>query len=90
MATVVGARPFGFIPADYGKPSRLPLRAAGLLHAVEMILEQLVSGRCEIENQYRRVVPWEGNVRALEVMSEVFALRPHFEWRGPASSPRAP
>jgi hydrogenase expression/formation protein HypD len=28
------------------------------------------------------VVPYEGNVRALEVMAEVFELRPHFEWRG--------
>ena len=26
--------------------------------------------------------PFEGNLRALEVMSEVFELRPHFEWRG--------
>ena len=47
-----------------------------------MILHQLQDGRCEVENQYKRVVPYEGNLRALEVMSEVFALRPHFEWRG--------
>ena len=47
-----------------------------------MILAQLREGRCEVENQYSRVVPHEGNVRALEAMSEVFALRPHFEWRG--------
>ena len=30
----------------------------------------------------RRVVPYEGNPAALRVMSEVFELRPHFEWRG--------
>ena len=29
-----------------------------------------------------RVVPYDGNLRALEVMAEVFELRPHFEWRG--------
>jgi hydrogenase expression/formation protein HypD len=27
-------------------------------------------------------VPYEGNQRALDVMAEVFELRPHFEWRG--------
>ena len=27
-------------------------------------------------------MPYEGNPRALEVMAEVFELRPHFEWRG--------
>ena len=53
-----------------------------LLQSVLMILRQLAEGRAEVENQYARVVPWEGNLRALEIMSEVFALRPHFEWRG--------
>jgi hydrogenase expression/formation protein HypD len=47
-----------------------------------MILRQLSEGRREVENQYTRVVPREGNLRALEVMAEVFELRPHFEWRG--------
>ena len=47
-----------------------------------MVLRQLAEGRCEVENQYRRVVPWEGNPAALRVMAEVFELRPHFEWRG--------
>jgi hydrogenase expression/formation protein HypD len=83
VCTVVGARPFQFIPDDYGKP----LVVAGfepldILQAVEMILRQLKQGRREVENQYKRVVPFEGNLRALEVMQEVFELRPHFEWRG--------
>ena len=47
-----------------------------------MILRQIADGRCEVENQYKRVVPYDGNLRALEVMQEVFELRPHFEWRG--------
>ncbi|HEY4278829.1 MAG TPA: hydrogenase formation protein HypD [Conexibacter sp.] len=83
VATVVGARPFEFIPADYGRP----LVVAGfepldILQAVQMILRQIGEGRCEVENQYTRVVPYDGNQRALEAMAEVFALRPHFEWRG--------
>jgi hydrogenase expression/formation protein HypD len=83
VCTVVGARPFKFIPADYGRP----LVVAGfepldILQAIQMILAQLADGRCEVENQYSRVVPYEGNLRALEVMAEVFELRPHFEWRG--------
>jgi hydrogenase expression/formation protein HypD len=83
VATVVGARPFEFIPADYGKP----LVVAGfepldLLQAIHMILVQLREGRCEVENQYKRVVPYDGNPAALRVMAEVFELRPHFEWRG--------
>jgi hydrogenase expression/formation protein HypD len=83
VATVVGARPFEFIPADYRKPIVVAgFEPLDVLHAVRMILAQLAEGRCEVENQYTRVVPYEGNRRALEVLAEVFTLRPHFEWRG--------
>jgi hydrogenase expression/formation protein HypD len=83
VCTVVGARPFTFIPADYGKPLVIAgFEPLDLLQAVHMILTQLAEGRAEVENQYKRVVPFEGNLRALEAMSEVFALRAHFEWRG--------
>ena len=83
VSTVVGARPFQFIPTDYRKPVVIAgFEPLDILQAIEMILRQLAAGRCEVENQYKRVVPWEGNLRALEVMAEVFELRPHFEWRG--------
>jgi hydrogenase expression/formation protein HypD len=83
VSTVVGARPFEFIPAEYGKPIVVAgFEPLDVLHAVHMILRQLAEGRCEVENQYTRVVPYEGNLRALEIMAEVFELRPHFEWRG--------
>ena len=83
VSTVVGARPFAFIPAQYGKPVVIAgFEPLDILQAIQMILVQLRDGRCEVENQYKRVVPYEGNQRALEVLAEVFTLRPHFEWRG--------
>jgi hydrogenase expression/formation protein HypD len=83
VCTVVGARPLEFICADYGKPVVVSgFEPVDILQSVLMILRQLEGGRAEVENQYKRVVPYEGNLRALEVMGEVFALRPHFEWRG--------
>ena len=83
VSTVIGQRPYRFVPAQYGKP----LVTAGfepldILQAILMLLEQIRSGRCEVENQYRRVVREEGNPKALAVLAEVFELRPHFEWRG--------
>jgi len=83
VSTVVGNRPYRFVPDQYGKP----LVTAGfepldILQAIDMLLAQIREGRCEVENQYRRVVRDEGNPRALEVLAEVFELRPHFEWRG--------
>jgi hydrogenase expression/formation protein HypD len=83
VSTVVGQRPYRFVPADYG----LPLVTAGfepldILQTIVMLLLQRREGRCEVENQYSRVVRQEGNPRALAVLAEVFELRPHFEWRG--------
>jgi hydrogenase expression/formation protein HypD len=83
VSTVVGARPFEFIPADYGRPVVISgFEPLDVLQSVRMILDQLATGRCLVENQYTRVVPYEGNEAALKVMAEVFELRPHFEWRG--------
>jgi hydrogenase expression/formation protein HypD len=53
-----------------------------LLQSIVMLLRQLDAGEARVENQYKRVVPWEGNRAALKVMAEVFELRPYFEWRG--------
>ena len=83
VSTVIGCRPYEFIPADYGKP----LVCAGfepldILGAVRMLLRQLAVGRAEVENQYTRVVRWEGNRRALEAIARVMEPRPYFEWRG--------
>jgi hydrogenase expression/formation protein HypD len=83
VSTVIGCRPYEFIARDYGKP----LVCAGfepldILQSVYMILRQLADGRAEVENQYTRVVPWDGNARALRAIGDVMALRPYFEWRG--------
>jgi len=83
VSTIIGCRPYDFIARHHRKP----LVVAGfepldVLQSVYQLLLQLQEGRCEIENQYARVVPWDGNLKALQVIGEVMELRPHFEWRG--------
>ncbi|MFN2489848.1 MAG: hydrogenase formation protein HypD [Actinomycetota bacterium] len=83
VSTVVGCRPYEFIPAEYGQPVVVAgFEPLDLLQSIYMIMAQLAEGRSEVENQYGRVVPWEGNTRALDILGEVFELRPYFEWRG--------
>jgi hydrogenase expression/formation protein HypD len=83
VSTVIGCRPYEFIAADYGKPIVVSgFEPLDLLQSVVMILRQLAAGRAAVENQYTRVVPWEGNLPALRALAEVFELRPYFEWRG--------
>ncbi|MCB1006349.1 MAG: hypothetical protein KDB35_19350, partial [Acidimicrobiales bacterium] len=58
-----------------------------VLTAVAMLLAQLREGRCEVENEYERVVRREGNPVALALLDEVFRTRPAFEWRGLGTLP---
>ncbi|MDQ3810364.1 MAG: hydrogenase formation protein HypD, partial [Chloroflexota bacterium] len=83
VSTVIGCRPYEFITRDYGKPLVTSgFEPLDVLQSIIMILRQLRDGRAVVENQYARVVPWEGNLPALKAMAEVFELRPYFEWRG--------
>jgi hydrogenase expression/formation protein HypD len=83
VSTVIGCRPYEWISRDFG----MPLVCAGfepldLLQSVYMIMKQFSEGRAEVENQYSRVVQYDGNPVALKVLGDVFTLRPFFEWRG--------
>jgi hydrogenase expression/formation protein HypD len=83
VSTVIGCRPYGFMPEDYGKPCVVAgFEPLDLLQSIMMLMRQLKEGRCEVENQYSRAVLWEGNTKALESLADVFELRPYFEWRG--------
>jgi len=83
VSTVIGCRPYQFIAREYGKPVVISgFEPLDILQAIAMILRQLREGRAEVENQYSRVVPWNGNLAALRAMAEVFTVRPYFEWRG--------
>lgn len=83
VSMVIGNRPYDFISKNYNKP----LVVAGfepldILQSLWMLLKQIESGRCEVENQYQRIVPHEGNEQALAAINQVFELREFFEWRG--------
>ncbi|MCL2728860.1 MAG: hydrogenase formation protein HypD [Actinomycetia bacterium] len=83
VSTVVGNKPYRFVPEVYGKPVVVAgFEPLDILQSVYMLLAQIREGRCEVENQYSRVVREDGNPAAMKLLSDVFELRPHFEWRG--------
>ena len=83
VSTVIGCRPYEFIARDYRKPVVVAgFEPLDILQSIYMLMLQLSAGRSEIENQYSRVVPWDGNVVALKAIGETMELRPYFEWRG--------
>ncbi len=83
VSMVIGLRPYRFIAKRYNRP----LVVAGfepldVLQSVWMLLDQIERGAAEIENQYARIVPEDGNPQAIGAIGEVFELRDFFEWRG--------
>jgi hydrogenase expression/formation protein HypD len=83
VSSVIGSRPYEFVPARYGKPVVIAgFEPLDVMQATLMIIRQLNQGRCEVENEYTRVVSRDGNPKALALMAEVFELRDRFEWRG--------
>ena len=83
VSMVIGARPFDFVARDYDRPIVITgFEPLDILQSIWMLLKQLAEGRSEVENQYSRVVPPEGNRAALEAISKVFEIREFFEWRG--------
>ncbi len=83
VSTVIGTEPYRFIAEQYGKQVVVAaFEPLDLLQSTAMILAQRSEGRCEVENQYTRVVRPEGNPRALAAMEETMEPRETFEWRG--------
>jgi hydrogenase expression/formation protein HypD len=83
VSTVIGCRPYEWIAKNESKPVAVSgFEPLDILQSIVMVLRQLRDKEAKIENQYKRVVPWEGNRAALRAMAEVFELRPYFEWRG--------
>jgi len=75
------------------KKHRVPIVVTGfepldILQGILMVVEQLESGRAEVENQYRRAVRREGNQPAQDLIRKVFKVVPR-KWRGVGEIPQS-
>ncbi len=83
VSMVIGLRTYQFIARDYQKPVVISgFEPLDIIQSILMLLKQYQTGKVVVENQYKRVVRPEGNLKSLEVMTQTMELRPYFEWRG--------
>jgi len=83
VSMVIGLRTYQFIARDYQKPVVISgFEPLDIIQSILMLLKQYQTGKVVVENQYKRVVRPEGNLKSLEVMTLTMELRPYFEWRG--------
>jgi hydrogenase expression/formation protein HypD len=83
VSTVIGRQPYEFFAEEYRKPVVIAgFEPLDVMQAILMLVRQVNEGRCEVENEFTRAVTREGNLKAQNLVSEVFELRRAFEWRG--------
>lgn len=83
VSMVVGEEPFHFVAEQYSRPLVITgFEPLDVMHSLYMLLKQIDEGRCEVENQYKRIVPKHGNDPGLAAMEKIFQSRENFEWRG--------
>ena len=83
VSTVIGSQPYEHFAEEYEKPVVIAgFEPLDVMQAILMLVRQLNEGRAEVENEFTRAVTREGNVKAQNLVAEVFELRKRFEWRG--------
>jgi len=82
VSAVIGSRPWDFIARDYAVPCVVTgFEPLDILQGIGMLVEQVESGRSDVEIAYRRGVRPEGNRQALALTERVFTPAPA-RWRG--------
>jgi hydrogenase expression/formation protein HypD len=82
VCTIMGLDAYPPIARRFGVPIVVTgFEPLDILQGITMCVQQLESGRAEVENQYVRAVRPEGNRRAREMLAEVFCVVPR-RWRG--------
>ena len=90
VSTVIGSKPYEPFADDYGKPVVIAgFEPLDVMQAILMLVRQVNDGRAAVENEFTRAVTREGNLKAQELVAEVFELRDVFEWRGLGSVPNS-
>jgi len=89
VCTVMGFEEYPPIAAKYHVPIVVTgFEPLDILQGVLMVVQQLESGRAEVENQYTRSVRREGNRPAQELLRKVFKVVPR-KWRGVGEIPQS-
>jgi hydrogenase expression/formation protein HypD len=83
VSIVIGSAPYEHFADEYRKPVVIAgFEPLDVMQAILMLVRQVNEGRAHVENEFTRAVTPEGNLKAQALVSEVFELRPSFEWRG--------
>lgn len=89
VTTIIGTASYQQVVQQYRTPCVVTgFEPVDILQGILMLVEQIESGRAEVEIQYARAVSPEGNPGALAIMEKVFEPR-DTPWRGLGIIPKS-
>ena len=89
VSTIIGMKAYEVFPKAYGMPTVVAgFEPLDVLFAISMLLQQVRDCEARLENEYKRVVTWEGNVKAQRLMEQVFDVVDG-RWRGLGKLPQS-
>lgn len=90
VSIVIGSQAYEAVCKKYHKPIVISgFEPLDVLHSILMLIQQINTGRAEVEVQYTRAVTEKGNLKSQAIVEDVFELRKTFEWRGLGQIPES-
>jgi hydrogenase expression/formation protein HypD len=82
VSAIIGSKPYEFVPKRYGIGCCITgFEPLDILEGIYILLEQLIKNKPAVANQYLRIVPASGNLKAKKIISQVFKVCAA-DWRG--------
>ncbi len=90
VSVISGAKIYAVFPEKY----HIPVVVSGfepvdVMESIYMIVKQFNEGRSDLEVQYKRLVNFEGNIKAQALVEHFFEKVDLFKWRGIGHIPRS-
>ncbi len=88
VSVISGSKIYEKFPKEYGRPVVVTgFEPVDAMQGISMIVKQFVQERCELEIQYKRVVSYDGNLKAQALIEQYFEKISLFRWRGLGNVP---
>ncbi|WP_024789009.1 hydrogenase formation protein HypD [Lebetimonas sp. JH292] len=83
VSVIIGAKSYQFLVDEYNTPVVVAgFEPVDVMESILMLLKQKLEKKPRVENQYKRVTTWDGNVLAQKMIDEFMEVRETFRWRG--------
>ncbi len=90
VSVIAGSKIYEKFPKEYKRPVVVTgFEPVDMMEGVLKILKQFSENRCENEIQYKRVVSFEGNIKAQQLIDTYFNKASLFKWRGLGNVPNS-